>query len=249
MAVHSPDQCSGCFGPSRSALEQLANSLMNETIPIVMLSGLATDERLFAAQRERFPSLVVPKCIAPLRGETLPEYAARLARIVDPGRPCIVGGASFGGAVALEMAPHLSAMACVLIGSLRSPTELPWGWRALGPLLGPRRLQVAARCLSAMGGWCLPRSAQRGLARLSHPESEFIRWGTCAILNWRPSIACNQVRVFQIHGAADRTLPLSNQADVVVPGGQHALSLFNASAVNTFLERICAQVTPAGAQL
>src|SRR4029453_17082103 len=99
---------------------------MKDDIPIVLLSGLTTDERLFAAQRARFPNVTVPRWIDPLPGETLPGYAARMGRIVDPGRPCIVGGASFGGAVALEMATHLSSVACVLIGSLRSPEELPW---------------------------------------------------------------------------------------------------------------------------
>ena len=227
----------------------MGKSAMAESVPIILLSGLATDERLFAAQRARFPNLVVPKWIDPLPGETLPGYAARLARIVDPRGPCIVGGASFGGAVALEMATHLSAAACVLIGSVRSPAQLPWRWRVLGPLLGPRRLHLAARCLSAMGGWCLPRTAQRGLARLANPRAEFIRWGTCAILNWRPSAACERIRVFQIHGAADRTLPPPPRADVIVPGGHHALPLFNATAVNEFLERVCSQGSHLGAQL
>jgi hypothetical protein len=215
---------------------------MKDRIPILLLSGLATDERLFAVQRARFPSLVVPKWIDPSPGETLPSFAARMARVVDPGCPCVVGGASFGGAVALEMAIHLSAMACVLIGSVRSPAEIPWQWRALGPLLGPRRLYIAARCLTSTCGWCLPRRAVRGLARLANPSAEFIRWGTCAILNWRPSAACQKVRVFQIHGAADRTLPIAQSPDVLVAGGQHALSLFNAAAVNEFLDRVCADV-------
>jgi pimeloyl-ACP methyl ester carboxylesterase len=222
---------------------------MAESVPLILLSGLATDERLFAAQRARFPNLIVPKWIDPLPRESLAGYAARLARIVDPHCPCIVGGASFGGAVALEMATHLSAEACVLIGSVRSPAELPWGWRVLGPLLGPRRLRVAAQCVSATSGWCLPRTAQRGLARLANPRADFIRWGICAILNWRPSAACERVRVFQIHGAADRTLPPPKRADVVVPNGQHALTLFNATAVNEFLSRVCSQESHLGAQL
>ena len=45
--------------------------------------------------------------------------------------------------------------------------------------------------------------------------------------------------MFQIHGEADRTLPIGRtRPDVVVPGGSHALTLFNAAAVNEFLGRV-----------
>src|SRR5262249_3648447 len=119
-------------------------------VPIILLSGMAADERLFAPQRAAFPSLRVPAWIAPRPGEPLRAYAARLARQVDPGCPCLVGGASFGGVVALEMAPLLQARACVLIGSIRAPDELPRRWQALRPLttFGPTALGMAAGALA-----------------------------------------------------------------------------------------------------
>ena len=145
---------------------------MGDRLPLILLSGMAADARLFAPQRAAFPGLVVPNWIEPLPKEPLPAYAARLARLVDPGQPCLVGGASFGGLVALEMAPHLPARACVLIASVRSPGELPWwvrlcrpaavlgpaarGWRAgggrrFGSLLAGRRRQPAAAVVRAPG--------------------------------------------------------------------------------------------------
>src|SRR5262245_7658263 len=100
-------------------------------LPLLLLPGMAADARLFEHQLARFPTLRVPSWIDPGRRESLRAYAARFARVVDPGVPCIVGGASFGGVVAQEMAKQLRAVACVLIGSIRSPAELPWRWRAL----------------------------------------------------------------------------------------------------------------------
>src|SRR5207237_7796437 len=88
----------------------------------------------FAPQREAFANLMVPKWIPPQSNESLAGYAARLARQVDiAGKlgPCFIGGASFGGFVALEMARHLDAKACFLIGSVRSPDQLPLRIRAL----------------------------------------------------------------------------------------------------------------------
>src|SRR5689334_9890540 len=110
-----------------------------EQMPMLLLPGLGWDERIFRAQRSRFPDLRTPAWIDPQPKESLNAYAARLAKVVDPGCPCVVGGASFGGVVALEMAVHLRASACVLIGSIRSPWELAWRWRLLRPAayLGP----------------------------------------------------------------------------------------------------------------
>jgi hypothetical protein len=209
-----------------------------DDMPLLLLPGMAADERLFEPQRRRFPSLRVPAWIDPLPGEPLRRYAARMARVIDPGRPCVIGGASFGGAVALEMAPHLRAAACVLIGSVRSSAELPWRWRLLRPVaeLGPAWLGAAARAGAWLGSPWLRGGAARRLQRLSMPQSAFVRWAMCAVVRWWPSAAARRVRALQIHGAADATLPAGRtRPDVTVPAGGHALSLFSLEAVNELL--------------
>jgi pimeloyl-ACP methyl ester carboxylesterase len=201
---------------------------------------MAADERLFEPQRSAFPGLRVPAWIDPLRGESLRAYAVRLARRIDPGRPCFVGGASFGGMVAREMVAHLQAEACFLIGSVRSADELPWWWRAFRPLavLGPAGLGSAAGFVAAASAPSLPRGAAGRLRRFSRPEAAFVRWASWAALGWRPSAAARRVRVLQIHGAADETLPVRyTRPDVVVPGGGHLLPLTHPTEVNEFLRQ------------
>jgi pimeloyl-ACP methyl ester carboxylesterase len=207
-------------------------------IPIILLSGMAADERLLEAQADAFPEVRVQPWLPPRPGESLRAYAARLAGLVDPGRPCIVGGASFGGVVALEMAPRLQTLACVLIGSVRSPMGLPRRWRLLGlvALFGPGTLRVIAALGARFGRWFLPAKVLRRLRRLSRPEAAFVRWAMCAVAKWRPGPDAPRVRVYHIHGAADRVLPVElGRPDVVVPGGSHALTLFSPAAVNEFL--------------
>src|SRR4051794_38715239 len=179
-------------------------------VPIVLLSGMAADERLFAPQLAAFPNLRVPAWIAPVPGESLRSYAARLARQVDPGRPCLVGGASFGGIVALEMAPHLQARACVLIASVRSPAELPWGWRTLRLVtaFSPEQLSTAAGWVARYLAPSLPTETRQQVKRLSRPEAAFVRWASWAVAQWWPNAAARRVQVFHIHGARDRTLPV-----------------------------------------
>ena len=217
-----------------------------EGIPIILLSGMAADERLFESQLAAFPNLRVQPWIPPLPGESLRAYAARLARLVDPGRPCIVGGASFGGVVALEVARHLPVLACILIGSIRSPSGLPRQWRLLRPvaMFGPDALRVLAALGSRLGRWFPSAGTLRRLEKLSRPEAAFVRWAMCAVVNWRLSPGVARARVFHIHGSEDRVLPVAlAKPDVIVPGGGHALSLFSPSAVNDFIAGVVRAVT------
>ena len=222
-------------------------------MPVVLLSGMAADARLFAAQSAVFPSLRVQPWIAPLPGESLRGYAARLAPLIDPGVPFVVGGASFVGVVALEVAALLpSALACVLVGSVRAPSGLPLRWRLLRPAarLGPDALGRLAALAARFGRPFLGAGTLRRLRRLARPEAAFVRWATCAVATWTPSPAARLVRAFHIHGSADRVLPVElARPDVVVPGGAHALSLFSPDAVNQFLADVLRTAAASGASL
>ena len=216
-------------------------------VPIVLLSGMAADERLFGPQLAQFPGLRIQPWAEPRHGESLRNYAARMAQLIEPDTPCLIGGASFGGIIALEVSVHLRTLGCVLIGSIRSPIELPLRWRILWPLtlLGPDWLAVFTRLASRFGKRFLPGGTVRRLHRLSQPEAAFVRWAMCAVTQWRSRPATRRVRVFQIHGANDQTLPVAlTRPDVVVPAGGHALTLFSAAAVNAFLSDVARQVTP-----
>jgi pimeloyl-ACP methyl ester carboxylesterase len=201
---------------------------------------MAADDKLFRFQRAALPSMVVPNWIEPRDREPLIAYAGRFARYIDPGGPCVVGGASFGGMVALEMAVHLRAEACILIASIRSGRELPWELRALRPLawLGLGQLGRVAAEVGRRLPPSLPGRTCRRLRRLAEPRSAFLRWATWAVLNWRPSPEARDVRVYQIHGAEDRTLPVRyTRPDVVVAGGGHMLPLTHPETVNEFILR------------
>jgi len=157
---------------------------------------------------------------------------------MDPGRPCFVGGASFGGMVALEMASCLQTMGRFLISSLRSPLELPWRWRMLWPIgkLGPDFLGLSADIGARVAAPALPRDTVRRLGHLARPEAKFLRWACCAVLNWRPVPAAPASPLYQIHGESDRTLPAElTRPDVIVPAGGHLLPITHPEVVNEFL--------------
>jgi len=211
--------------------------------PLILFTGMGADQRLFSPQKEAFPWLIVPPWIKPQRGEGLASYAERLAAQVDPGCPCFVGGASFGGFVAMEAARHLKAKALFLIGSVRHCRELPLRIRAMRHMkhMLPTVPFEWVGNLAGMTLHChddFMRPATRSvLKQVAEMKGAFMRWACRAVLTWDPPATPLGVPVFQIHGDWDRILPVKRtHPDVTLHHAGHLLSLTHANQVNHFLE-------------
>ena len=85
-----------------------------ESTPLILFSGFGADAKVFAPQKIAFPQLVVPKWPTPVSGETLDSCCERLADDLRPHGDAIIGGASFGGTVALHVAERLNPLAHLL---------------------------------------------------------------------------------------------------------------------------------------
>jgi pimeloyl-ACP methyl ester carboxylesterase len=216
--------------------------------PLILLPGMGADERVFRLQAVDFPRLLVPRWIPPGAGESLSQYAKRMAAHVDPGRQCVVGGMSFGGTVALEMAAHLNARACILLASVRSQRELPWRLLRMRPLTrmlpfvpAPWSGKAARLALNA-GGERLGPSTRAFLEQLASADGPFLRWASWALLTWQPAYDANAFPIHQIHGDRDRVLPHRlTRPDVLVPGAGHLLTITHPEQVNTFIRSCLAR--------
>jgi pimeloyl-ACP methyl ester carboxylesterase len=205
--------------------------------PLILLPGLGGDTRLFDSQRPAFPELITLNWIEPKKNEPLADYAARYAKVIDPGQPCFIGGVSFGGVVALEVASHLAARECFLIGSIRSTNQMPWRLKVLRPIsdliILPR---LASPWLLSLGGNWLNPIARGALHQLKDADRKFLQWAAGAILSWTPSAGVADVPVVQIHGTRDRVFPIGRvSADKTIPGAGHLVSLTHSKAVNQYL--------------
>jgi pimeloyl-ACP methyl ester carboxylesterase len=170
----------------------------------------------------------VPPWIEPRPRESLSDYARRLAATIDPIPPFYLGGCSFGGMVALEVARHLKPLAVVLIASCRTPLSVNAAILGCAPLA--RMLPENLLRFSAAS--CPP--AIRGLVASS---PQMLRWGPIAIAQWK-GVDVLDAPVFHIHGSADRIIPASQvRADRFVHGGGHLINLTHADEVNAFIER------------
>lgn len=219
------------------------------TTPIVLVPGMAADASMFEPQASAVGGLVVADWIEPRARETLGEYAKRLAESVDASPDCLLGGASFGGIVALEMARHLRPRGVVLIGSVRSPDELPRWLRSLrwtAPLTrwAPIRL-VQWLATPFEFDWLRRRNPLLAtIARLfCEADPGMLHWSLRELFRWRdaPTVDCP---VWRIHGEGDPMFPPSgHDIDHIIAGGGHVISLSHADDVNIFLRDCQAMAT------
>ncbi len=212
---------------------------MNE-LPLILLPGLGADARMFSSLAAGLPPIVTPRWIEPHHRESLVDYARRFARVIDPGQPCFIGGASFGGVVAQEIAAVLPGVrACFVIGSTCSDKSRPWRIQVLlpiTPLVGILpRLAPLIGCVT--GGWLRP--ATRGvLMQLSDTDPKFLSWGAGAILRWKPSPAATQVPVCQIHGSRDRIFPIGlTNPEHTVAGAGHLIAITHPKEVSELMRQ------------
>ncbi len=206
----------------------------------LLLPGVGADRRLFEAVRGLIPDVVVPPWLEPRREEGLAEYAARWAAAGSWPSPLVIGGASFGGMVALELARHLRPTTVVLIGSCAHPSELAPHLRVLRRFAG--RLHVpqlpttgpAAALLAVYFGANSAETRRVFLDMLRDTDTRFLAWALPAIAGWRPE-PLTGVRLLRVHGRRDHLIPCPERADVKVDGAGHLLALTHAEAVASVL--------------
>ncbi len=221
---------------------------MEDRVQLVLVPGAGADYRQWQPQRVAFPGLLVPAWITPLYEDTLPSYAARLAETIPREKPLVLGGSSFGGMLACEMAKHLQPNAVIVIGSCRSPKSLPHAVRLLRPVLCriPCWGITLAKSLAPLGVQMfrdLGRESRRLCATMfKESDPYFVKWAIGAILRWKPT-QLDGMPISHIHGRRDRMILASRAtADCVVPDGGHLINLSHVKQVNDFIRSVLAAV-------
>ncbi|HSW45089.1 MAG TPA: alpha/beta hydrolase [Phycisphaerae bacterium] len=209
----------------------------------ILIPGMGADERLFGPQRAYGFTFETFRLPIPEPQDDLPAYAARIKAMLDLTGPCVVGGVSFGGMVACELATICQARCAILIASCRDNSAIPqyYWWvdrmaRIFPDFLIRHRCGASSRIMAKLE---FLTDEQRELIRAMAGDIPvpFLRGAGRLILNWagrrelpRPT--------YHIHGEIDRIIPLKGvQPDEVVARGGHLINLTHAEQVNRFIER------------
>ena len=205
---------------------------------LVLFSGMGGDGRLFRSIRIPDAEIVTPDHIEPAQGETLTQYAARIADGLDIQPADIVGGASFGGMLAGEIARQREVAGLILLGSCLRPGLLPWSYRWVERVgrfipdfvLGLRSWRPLVRWRFAPvtpdAETCLVEMA------VSYPTAQIRAFGRM-VIGWTgvDSVPCP---VLSIHGDWDRIIPLKcAEPDIILKDAGHAFTLTHADQTNS----------------
>lgn len=194
-----------------------------------MLPGLGATSHLF--ERVQLPPMfkIQPLNWRPCRhGETLADYARGLLEQVDPTRPHIYLGYSFGAAVAVELAHLTSPMLTVIVSGVARRSEIPFYLRrarALGLYnLAPLIVRIPNPLLRWGAGLSFGTKEPRGLDLLVRMirgiDPTFYECGLKAFMGWTNEKV--PTPLFHIHGARDRLLPARYvQPELLIPSGGH----------------------------
>jgi pimeloyl-ACP methyl ester carboxylesterase len=216
---------------------------------IILLPGLGADKRLFDRQTAELTNVYVPDWIEPLGDESLSSYARRWGTQLGLGPSDIVGGMSFGGQLALELARHNRLKAAVLIASHTCSSELTTFFKLQSQLLGGLPDAVVS---AAMKNVAIPRLHKEenlsedclSLLRsmVDDLDMGFFRWATRAAAQWdyRFNPQDFDCPIFQIRGENDSIIPPPTHGDYEqIPGAGHLINFTHAPALNSWLQSIC----------
>lgn len=229
---------------------------MPDLPPIVLVPGLGADAGIYDGQRRFFGDrLHVTQWIDPLsRTETIDSYGRRLAEQLSdaPGLepPYWVGGISFGGMVAAEVAEARGedVLGLLLIGSCteRSQVSAPCRLACAAGQYVPRGLAKA--CLNHLVPQTVglteklpPRGVETMHDIWFRADTDLMKWAANGIRQWEPG-AAQRVPTYRAHGRKDLIIPIRENLmtpghDLVVPDGRHLIHLTHERVINTWMDR------------
>jgi pimeloyl-ACP methyl ester carboxylesterase len=218
---------------------------MNERIQVLLLPGLGGDRRTSVPQQQLPYDVVSCDLIEMFADESIERYAIRFGEhllasgIIDPSRPLVLGGYSFGSAVAEVLSSHLPCRALLIIGGIRHGAEL----RGVVHFVG-RRLALHLPNLLFNAATPIIRLFLRSYTKLTKSDVELctnmyrnfsrslFRRAYHALSIWR---GCEiTVPTLRIHGAEDQIVrpPAPSQNVLLVPTAKHLVNFSARETVN-----------------
>jgi len=215
---------------------------------LILLPGLAADERMYQHVTDLPIPLLTPRLLVPYPDENMVDYARRHASWLDISEDDVIGGCSFGSMVASEICRQRSTRALILLsGALTSASLAETAQKAkvvsrFIPFAIARRLLMSSTFLHAVFG--AADADKIALARqmiYDTPRDLLLRGSNLAAgYLSQQEIKC---RVFALHGGQDRVLaaPAVDQCEIIADAG-HGMVVSHPQQVGEFLHRVLAQL-------
>ena len=206
------------------------------------ISGLGIDQTPFEfLEINSDYELVYINWIEAKRKESLPEYAKRLAEVIDDSEPFSLLGLSFGGMISIEIAKVKKPQHLILLSSISGPRQMPklyklgkaikvYSWFPFG--LVKNNVKLTNKLFGIKG-----KAHQRLMHNvMEKTDPEFLRWAVRAILTWKNK---EKVPHKSIRGTNDKILPLlKSDADYIIEDGSHFMVVVKADKISGIINEI-----------
>jgi len=208
---------------------------------IYLIPGLGADKRMYAAQLKVLPHAKVLEHLDPIKGESLTQYAHRVAEKIDTSRPFALVGTSLGGIISIELSRILKPEKIVLIASVKNRKEMPLFIRAMR-VLKMHRL-IPGNGFKRFNNLMVKRLDSRGDSPAAEVikqmtidcNPEFIEWAVNAIIHWQPPVDYRH-DIVHIHGTNDQLFPIQKIRNAVaIKNGSHVMNMTMSYEVNKAL--------------
>lgn len=212
---------------------------------LYIISGLGADFKVL--ERLEFPEHIEPIFIPwliPYRKETKEHYIKRMMEKIDTREPFALLGYSFGGFIVQEIHRQVRAQKVVIMGSIRSNSEMPriikWAKYTKLPKWLPTAFfsEKPQLLYGKIRSWVIKTERVMHYFRVRNPY--YLKWCLEQISDWK--FAEESKDVIQILGDHDLIFPAKNsQPDYVIKGGTHLFPVTKPKVVSRFLHEIFKQ--------
>lgn len=216
--------------------------MMNK-IPVYFMPGLAASAEIF--ERIALPDTIFETILLeweiPLDGETLAEYAKRIAEKIRHANPVLIG-VSFGGILVQEMAQFITTRKVIIISSVKTSLEFPLRMKVAKTTkaykLIPTNLLANVESLTKFSfGTKITKRLKLYEKFLRIRDKRYLDWAVEQVILWKRTVADKSV--IHIHGDADDVFPIKNiQNCIVVKGGTHIMILTKYKWLNENLPKL-----------
>jgi len=207
---------------------------------VYCISGMGVDERLFRNLELTNCTIHHIKWQTPLKNEKLPDYALRLAELIDTTAPFALIGVSFGGMCCLEISKKLNPVKTFLVSSSKTRAEVPqkikiWSNIPLYKRLDDIVYKRTALLVKGLFGVASKEQGERFKQMLNTAPKNYFKGAVHCLLTWKnQKIPKNTIH---IHGTADQVLPYKKIVNCNYPikGGTHFMIVNRAEEINLII--------------
>jgi len=208
------------------------------------MPGMAASPTIF--ERIKLPTAIFEMHLLeweiPNTGESLPDYAQRIAQKITHENPILIG-VSFGGVLVQEMKQFLKPRKVIIISSVKSNTEFPRRFKVAKTTkaykLLPTKLLENIQLLAkfSFGSSIVKQRLALYEKFLAVRDKRYLDWAIEQIINWERKEADEEI--IHIHGDADEVFPPKYIKNfTAVKGGTHIMILTKYRWLNENLPKI-----------